>query len=113
MNILSKYLVACDDLAEAFYHKYYNKEEARGEYFEWLHGIGSFFTISDQCFTTQEMLRAMQLNVTKEQLLGWHYDNWDACCERSKLSLDAYMKGNRVQTRGHRPLLTQQLARRF
>lgn len=99
MKTLIEYQSACEDLAIEFYHKFYAKEEARGECFEWLHDFGSFFTLGDQIYTPYEMMEAIRLDVTREQLFDWYYGNMWACCELSRISLAAYLKGDRAHAK--------------
>jgi len=98
MDTLTKYQNACEDLAIAFYHKYYRKEADQGECFEWVDDIGSIFGIKTHHFSPYEMLEALRLNATREQLLDWFRGNVNACCEMSKVSLAEYLKGARAHS---------------
>ena len=91
--MITKYNNICNELAVEFIKKFYkdddDPQEITFDYYDayWVGGdIGEVLAINDFFWNMSDIVQALKLNPTREQLMDWYYDEY-MCEEGLKLSL--------------------------
>ena len=90
--MVERYWRACQDVADAFLHKYY--QDCVDIAWDWVGGtVGEVININDDFWSFGDIITAIQLDADEEMLFKWHSESLEHYQEKkSFMNLKTYLK---------------------